>query len=414
MRHWVSLRDSILQIGKIAYDLSKIKNIYVLGAGKASAFMAASLESILGDRITEGHIVTKYGHSIPLQKIEVTEAGHPVPDENGEIASQKILRIAQKAAKDDLVICLISGGGSALLADIPEGVSLDEMKKLNDILLRKGLDIMKINTIRKHLSTLKGGRLTRAISPATSVSLILSDVIGDFPDVIASGLTAPDRTTYAKALNILEKHALKAEIPENLLRILEEGAKGLRPETLKEKETSVYLTRNLIIGNNRIALEQAAKKAISLGYQTQIYTHTMAGDVRKIAYQITSLAKRIQKTKGEEKICLLFGGETTVKVEGHGIGGRNQHLALLAAKRLSKTVGITLLCGGTDGTDGPTQFAGAVVDSDTIFKANKAGIDIDRYISSFDATSFFEKAGGLIKTGPTQTNVMDLIVLLVK
>ena len=390
IKRYVSINDKVLQIEDIAFDLSNIQNIFVIGAGKASAAMAQALESILGPRITRGHIITKYEHALPLQFIEITEAGHPVPDENGIKGTEHILSIVNNAGKDDLVICLISGGGSALLADVPEKCTLEDLKALNHVLLKIGADITEMNCIRKHLSRVKGGLLAKAAFPARVVSLILSDVIGDPLDVIASGPTAPDPTTFADAISILKNYQIENQIPAQIFRVLQEGFQGKRQETLKESDEALHSTSNLIIGTNRLALKTAKEKAESLGYESHIITNSLDGDVIDAADYIIETVKRVKKENINKKNCLLFAGEPTVKVKGEGLGGRNQHLALIAAKSLEDLPGITILSGGTDGSDGPTDAAGAVVDSDTAKNASTLNLDMAKYLSSCDSYPFFQ------------------------
>ncbi|HZK94928.1 MAG TPA: glycerate kinase [Prolixibacteraceae bacterium] len=413
INRYVSINQNILQIEEIAIDLTAIQNIYVVGAGKASAAMARAIENILGHRITAGHIVTKYGHSVSLKFIEITEAGHPVPDENGIRGTEQILSIVNKAGKDDLVICLISGGGSALLADVPESCSLDDLKTLSTFLLKTGANINEMNCIRKHLSKVKGGQLAKSASPARVVSLILSDVIGDPIDVIASGPTAPDPTTFADAISIIENYKIENDIPSQILQVLQEGFEKKRQETLKETDSILLNTNNLIIGTNLLALKTAKEKAESLGYACKILTNTLEGDVTDVADYIINSIKDVCRERTIEKTCLLFAGEPTIKVEGMGLGGRNQHLALIIAKLIEDLPAITFLSGGTDGTDGPTDAAGAVVDSFTSMNASTLNLNMDQYINNCDSYHFFMQEGGLIITGPTQTNVMDLMVALI-
>ena len=413
IKRYVSLNNNMLQIEKITFDLTLVKNIYVVGAGKASAAMAQTIEYILGSRIKEGHIITKYEHSVPLKFIETTEAGHPVPDDNGIKGTKDILSIVKKADKDDLVICLISGGGSALLADVPEGCTLDDLKKVSSVLLKTGANITEMNCIRKHLSAVKGGQLSSTAAPARVVSLILSDVIGDPLDVIASGPTAPDPSTFFDALAIISKYNIAGELPEKIISVLKDGLDNKRHETLKKSDKILELTNNLIIGTNKLALSTAKDKAESLGYESHIITNNLDTDVTEVASYITELAKHVRNQKTSKKTCLLFAGEPTVKVKGSGLGGRNQHLALLAAVLLKDIHGITILSGGTDGSDGPTDATGAVVDSLTLQKAYDLRLNPEEYIDNSDSYNFFKQAGGLIITGPTQTNVMDLMVALI-
>jgi len=409
------LKDECLVIGHLNFSLEAIEKIYVIGAGKASAMMGAEVEKILGNRITEGNIVVKYGHSCKLKYIKVSEAGHPVPDSNGFNATKAILNIAEKADINDLVICLLSGGGSSLLPDYPEGSSYDDMIAVNDLLINSGACIQEINSVRKHLSLVKGGQLARAVYPATLVSLILSDVAGDPLDVIASGPTAPDPTTFQQALNVLEKFNILPSIPDGILKYLMDGVTGIRPETPKSSDPVFEKTFNLLIGTNRLALEAAKQKALEFNINPVIIDDQLQGDIGSVVEYIVETALKFQDDKSEIKpVCLLFGGETTVKMTGKGKGGRNQHLALLSAILLQNHPGITILSSGTDGTDGPTDVAGAVVDSDTVPVALSKNIDPKKYLRDFDSYHFFKKTDGHIITGPTMTNVMDIIVVIVE
>jgi glycerate 2-kinase len=413
INRYVRIKNNVLHIDEISFNISVLKNIYIVGAGKASASMAKAIENILGSRITAGHIITKYEHSVPLKFIGITEAGHPVPDENGIKGTELIMSIVNKAEKNDLVICLISGGGSALLADVPEGCTLGDLMIVSDILLKTGADITEMNCIRKHLSKVKGGLLAKAASPEKVVSLILSDVIGDPPEVIASGPTAPDPTTFADAISIIKKYKIENEIPKQIYKVLQEGLEKKRQETLKESDEILLYTNNIVIGTNKLALKTAKEKAELSGYESKIITNKLDGDVTTAAEYIVETSKKVKKEEINKKICLLFAGEPTVKVKGNGLGGRNQHLALIAARLLKDSPGITILSGGTDGTDGPTDATGAVVDSFTFRRASSLHLDMEQYINNCDSYNFFKRSGGLIITGPTNTNVMDLIIALI-
>ncbi|MCX6326975.1 MAG: glycerate kinase [Bacteroidia bacterium] len=410
----MALKDNCLAIGSLNFSLEVIDNIYVIGAGKASAMMGAEVEKILGNRITEGRIVVKYGHSCNLKYIKVMEAGHPIPDSNGFKATEIILKIADKANINDLVICLLSGGGSALLPDFPEGSSPEDMISVNALLVNSGACISEINAVRKHLSVVKGGQLASAVSPATLVSLILSDVPGDPLDVIASGPTTPDPTTFLQALTVLDKFNLTASVTSGIIKYLKEGATGIRQETTKPADPVFEKTFNLLIGNNRLALEAAKQKALEYNINAVIIDDQLQGDASSVAEYIVGTSLKFKEDKYEVKpVCLLFGGETTIKMTGKGHGGRNQHLALLCADLLKDHPGITILSAGTDGTDGSTGAAGAVVDSDTFPEALSKNYDPALYLMEFDSYHFFKKAGGQIITGPTMTNVMDIIVVIV-
>jgi glycerate 2-kinase len=411
----MSLEDNFLKIGNLSFRLETIDNIYVIGAGKASAMMGAEIEKILGDRINEGHIVVKYGHSCKLKHIDVSESGHPVPDANGLRATRKILKIAEKANRNDLVICLLSGGGSALLPDITEGCQFEDLIKVNDLLINSGASISEINAVRKHLSVIKGGQLSKVVFPAVLVNLVLSDVPGDSLDVIASGPTVPDPTTFQEALTVLDNYGLISTVPTGIFTFLKEGAIGNRAETPKPGDPLFDKTFNILVGSNRMALESSKRKALEYNYNAIIIDDQLQGDTSVIAEYLVETAMSFKNDKDEVKpVCLLFGGESTVRMTGKGKGGRNQHLALLSAILLQNNPGITILCGGTDGNDGPTDAAGAVVDSETCRGALSRNIDAGKYLREFNSYSFFKKTGGHIITGPTMTNVMDIIVVIVE
>ena len=411
----MSLKDNRLKIGNLIFSLETMENIYVIGAGKASAMMGAEVEKILGERITDGHIVVKYGYSCKLKYIEVSEANHPVPDANGLRATKEILKIAEMANWSDLVICLLSGGGSSLLPDISEGSSSDDMIKVNDLLINSGACITEINAVRKHLSGVKGGQLARVVYPATLVNLILSDVPGDPLDVIASGPTVPDPTTFQQALSVLAKYDLTESVAPAVLNFLNEGVAGKRAETPKPGDPVFSKTFNILVGSNKLALEAAKRKALEFNINAVIIDDQLQGDISTVAEYIVETSLKFKNDENEVKpVCLLFGGETTVKMTGKGAGGRNQHLALLTALLLRGKPGITILSAGTDGNDGTTDVAGAVVDSDTIAEALSKNINPEKHLTGFDSYHFFKKAGGHIITGPTMTNVMDIIVVIVE
>ena len=408
------LDGSMLAIGGNELQLDGIRNIFIIGAGKASAAMGHYVESILRDRISGGHIVVKYGHSCKLKKIKVTEAGHPIPDSNGFKATEEIIRISEQALENDLVICLISGGGSALMADLPQGLLPEELYIVNNLLIRCGATINEINCVRKHLSKIKGGQLARIIHPAKLITLILSDVVGNPPEVIASGPTVADPSTFSDALRIINDYNLTPDITSGVLNYLKEGLQGIHQETPKPGDPLFAGILNILAGTNLTALEAAKSQAVNLGFKTYIIDAEMHGDVENVCESVISTAVAFKDNVEIRKpVCLLYGGETTVKISGEGQGGRNQHLALLAALKLQKITGITVLSAGTDGTDGPTDAAGAVADAQTIFRARSLNEDPEKYICEFNSYGFFKRAGGLIKTGPTFTNVMDLVVVLI-
>ncbi|MDD2513191.1 MAG: glycerate kinase [Proteiniphilum sp.] len=412
IRSQLKCEEGRLVIAGSSVSLPRHGHLYLLAAGKAASLMAKAAEEILSDHITEGQVVTKYGHSLPPGRLTVAEAGHPLPDAAGVEATRRMLSIAQKAEADDRVLCLLSGGASSLMADLPEGCSLAEVILGNDLLVRCGADISEINTVRKHLSAVKGGQLAAAAAPATVISLILSDVVGDDPGVIASGPTAPDESTFADALDVISRYALEERFPEPLMRHLHRGAEGLLPETPKPGAPLFRNVHNRIIGSNRLALEGAARRAIELGFAARIITDTLQGNYTEAADYILRTISDYQSTERLRPLCLLFGGEPTLQVSGNGVGGRNQHLALWLATKIDSSSGITLLCAGTDGTDGPTHAAGAVVDGRTLSDAQQKKIDAGDHLSRYDSFHFFQKAGGHIITGNTRTNVMDMVVVL--
>lgn len=407
--------NTILAVCDKIYDLSKYANIYVIGAGKASAYMALEVENILGEFISDGHIITKYNHGCHLQYITITEAAHPIPDENGLAGTQKIIDIAQKANENDLVICLISGGASALMIDTPSDLSLDDLRVVNELLINSGATITEINTVRKHLSEVKGGQLANLIYPASCLSLILSDVVGDPVDVIASGPTAPDSSDFNEATRILKHYGLYKQIPESVKHHLLLGMADVIRDTPDEFHPCFKNTHNHLIGNNLVALESATIYAKSLGFDTHIITDSLEQDYKAVAdFIVETIGQYVENRKNSKPICLLFGGEPTVKINGKGLGGRNQHLALYLATKISDTQNVIILCAGSDGTDGPTDVAGAIIDSSTCNNAALQRVDIKGFLDNFDSFHFFEKVGGHVYTGPTQTNVMDIIVVLIK
>ncbi len=410
----ISRKGSVLRFGDLTLSAEKIRNLYVIGAGKASAAMGHYVESILGDLVTGGLIITKYGHACMLQRIKVKEAGHPVPDMAGFEATREIIEICDGAGEDDLVVCLLSGGGSALMSDLPSGLLPEDIYLINNLLVRCGADITEINTVRKHLSEIKGGQLVKRAWPASLVSIMISDVSGNKPDVIASGPTVPDTTTFHDAWKVLEKYHLTGDVTMGIKELLLSGVDGKRPETPKPGDSIFDRTSNLLAGTNETALIAAQGAAADSGYNALIVTDNLSGDSENAAQMIIETALSFKDNiEASKPLCLLYGGETTIKVTGNGLGGRNQHLALAAAIKLANYPGITILSAGTDGNDGPTDAAGAVVDSSTIKSAESVRIDPEKHLREFDSYSFFRKAGGHIITGPTYTNVMDLVIVLV-
>ncbi len=408
----VTLTDETLSICEQTLFLSEIKKIYVVGAGKASAGMAVEMERILGNLITEGLVVTKYQHSQPTNFIKVMEAAHPVPDEKSVEGAELTKTLLGKTQKGDVVICLLSGGASSLWCDVPVGLTLAEIQSVFDILLKSGADINEMNTVRKHLSSFKGGQLIEYCGEVKVFSLIISDVPNDDLSVIASGPTVPDSSTFGDVVRILLKYDLFSKIPKNVLQYICDGLTGTIPETPKPGNNLFQNTFNSIIGSNSVALKAAAQKAKELGYNVMVNEDLLAGLADEVAVKIIS---ELSVLNEKRPFCFLQGGETTVVVKGNGIGGRNQHLALTALSEMvenSSEENTVLLCGGTDGTDGPTDAAGAIVDKCVLAKTKELELNPKEFLSNNDAYHFFEQTNGLLITGPTGTNVMDILLAI--
>jgi glycerate 2-kinase len=416
IRRHCKYEGKTLFIGNREYHLPGYKNVFVVGAGKAGAPMAAAIEDLIGESVTEGIVTVKYGHGSDLNRIKLKEAAHPLPDENGRHAASAIYNLAERAGKDDLVLCLISGGGSALMPFPYDGLTLKDKQDTVKALLSCNASIHEINTIRKHISKIKGGQLARAAYPATIVTLMLSDVVGDDLDIIASGPTVPDKSTFADCRDIFHRHNLSSRIPERILKHIELGISGLIPETPKSTDPAFNKTHNLIIGSNIESLFAAKVEAGHLGYHVLLLSSMIEGETRYVAQVHAAVAKEIIKTGNPlpKPACILSGGETTVSVTGSGLGGRNQEFALSASIDIAGNKNIVILSGGTDGTDGPTDAAGAFSDTHTVKRAEKLNLDPYQFLLNNDAYHFFQKLGDLFITGPTQTNVMDLRIVLVK
>ena len=415
IQNHLRIEDNILIVGEKKTDLSGFDRISVIGTGKASAAMAQAVEDILGERLNAGIVITKYSHALPLSKVQVMEAGHPVPDEAGFQGARQIVRFLEKTDEKDLVFFLISGGGSALLPYPHQELTLEDNQDVTKILLDVGADIREINALRKHLSQVKGGRLAQVAYPATLISLILSDVIGDDLDSIASGPTVPDRSTFVDCLKILDKYQIAERIPAVAAELIKKGASGKIEETPKPGDRIFERTQNQIIGSNIMAVVAAEKKAEELGYNTLILSTFLAGETRDVAGVHAAVAREILSSGNPviRPACVLSGGETTVTIRGKGLGGRNQEFCLAAALDIEDLDDVVLLSAGTDGTDGPTDAAGAIADGTTVSRARKQGMDPGQYLRNNDSYHFFESLDDLIITGPTFTNVMDLRIVLV-
>jgi len=408
-------------------DLDAYDRILLLGAGKASAPMARAFEELLGERITGGLVCVKEGHGEPLARARIVEAAHPVPDERGLDAARQVADLARQADARTLVINCISGGGSALLPAPLGGsltggrveLTLDDKQATTSALLRCGADIREINCVRKHISGLKGGRLLQLLAPARSLNVILSDVIGDDLGSIASGMTSFDVTTYADALAVIDRYALRDAIPANVLRALELGVAGELPDTVKPGDAALGYTDNILIGTNRQALQAAGARARELGYHVQLLSARIAGEARHVAKTLADIARDVAESDMflPKPACLIVGGETVVTLQGSGKGGRNQEMALAFLAEMAhwgeERWRISLLAASTDGNDGPTDAAGAFADAHALERAALAKMDMTESLRDNDSYHFFDRIDGLLRTGPTNTNVCDIQILLI-
>lgn len=407
----------LLTAGNAAYDLREIEHVIVVGAGKAGAPMAQAVEHLLADRVGAGCAVVKHGHSAPTRRIAVREAAHPVPDAAGLEAGAEVLRLVEAAGPRDLVIVLLSGGGSALLEALPPGLSLEDWKATNRALLASGAPIVEMNALRKHLSLLKGGQLARAAAPARLLALVLSDVVGSPLDAIASGPTVPDRTTWHDAWSVVERFGLAGALPAAVMARLRAGRAGNLPDTPKPGDPAFARTQTIVVGDNAAAAEAARRAAEERGYHALILSTFVEGEAREVAKVAAALGREVQ-AHGRPlpaPACLILGGETTVTLGGeHGFGGRNQEAALSAALALAGTQGITCVALATDGSDGPTDAAGGIVDGATVAAGAALGLDAQAALRRHDAYPYLDAAGALLRTGPTLTNVNDLLMVFVE
>jgi hydroxypyruvate reductase len=405
----------ILYAGEHLYNLANHSDLYVVGAGKATARMALAVEALLGERISGGILIVKRGHTVPLRKLEVVEAGHPIPDQAGINGTETIIGLLRRTQKTDLILCLVSGGASALLSCPVAGLCLQDKQQTTQALLNCGARIQEVNAIRKHISRVKGGRLAELAYPSTVLSLILSDVIDDSMDNIGSGPMAPDSSTFADCLSIIDRYGVGAMIPVAVRSFLKKGAAGEIVDTPKAGDPIFQKVQNLLIGNNHVALVAAKEKAEALGYHTLVLSSSIEGEARKVAIDHVVMARDVLSSSSPIRppACIISGGETTVAIRGDGLGGRNQEFALAAAIEIDGLEGVVVLSGGTDGTDGPTDAAGGIVDGTTVQRARDKGLDARSYLERNDSYPFLKTVGDLLITGPTLTNVMDLRLVLI-
>ena len=415
IRSKLSLKNSTLHVDSHSFNLEKFKNIYVLGGGKATGAMADALERVLEKQITRGLVNVPRGTISKTAIIELHEASHPIPDEAGVEGTRRMLEIAEQAEKDDLVICLISGGGSSLMPLPRNGISINDKREITNALLKCGATINEFNTVRKHISDFKGGWLAKRAYPATILNLILSDVVGDPLDFIASGPTVPDSTTFSDAVKVLEKYKLWEQTPASIQKVLSDGKKDLIPETPKTNDEAFKKVHNIVVGNNRLASLAACEHSKLRGLRALLLTATLEGEARHVGTVLASVAREVLLSGNPVKkpACIVAGGETTVTVTGKGRGGRNQEIALAAAMKLDGMNGVVVTSLTTDGVDGPTDAAGAIVDGKTVTRASRMGLTPERFLADNDSYSFFSRLSDLVLTGPTGTNVNDVTAITV-
>ena len=417
VRRHLSLKAGVLKAGGQRFDLRDYHRVFLVGVGKAAASMSIAAADILGDRLTRGIVVTKHGHAEKnIPRVELIEAGHPIPDEAGLHGAEVIADLLRDLNARDLLLVAVSGGASALLPSPKPPLTLPAKQKTTDLLLRAGANIGEVNAVRKHLSLLKGGQIASLAYPATVITLLLSDVMGDVLEIIGSGLTAPDGSTFSDALAVLKKYTLEKRIPSAVLRHLQQGADGLIPETPKPGNPLFDNVHNMVVASSGIALEAAQAEAKRLGYCTLILSSTIQGDTREAASFHAQILREISHSSHPiaRPACILSGGETTVIVRGQGKGGRNQEFALAAALEIAGLENALVFSGGTDGTDGPTDAAGALAMGDTIARAAAKNLSAATSLANNDSYTFFSALDDLVKTGPTGTNVMDLHLLLAR
>lgn len=413
LRSKIKLENSCLNVNNISFDLEQFRHIYVLGGGKAGAAMAQATEEVLGNRITAGFLNVPYGSKRKTNIIKLNEASHPIPDQSGVKGTRHILDIAEKATSGDLVICLISGGGSSLMTMPREGITLEDEQTVTNDLLKSGATIIEINIVRKHLSTIKGGGLAKKAHPATVLNLVLSDVMGDPLESIASGPTVSDFSTFNDAIQVLKKYELWQTATFSVRKILSEGAKGRHEETAKASDPAFTNVHNVVIGNNETAVYAALEYLKHEGLKTIPFKGLLTGEAMDMGKSLATFAFDAAHDFSQFRpIAVVAGGETTVTVTGEGLGGRNQELELSAALYLKNTGPCIIASLSTDGIDGPTDAAGAIIDTYTLRRSMQMGLDATEYLEGNDSYHFFSKLADLIMTKPTGTNVNDISVIV--
>jgi len=390
------------------YKLSKFDRIVILGAGKAGYPMTLACEEIFGSSISEGLVIVKDGHAGSTRWVKIVEGSHPLPSKRNELATSDLLALAETCDERTLTIVLVSGGGSALLPAPAQGLTLQDKQSTTKVLLDCGASITELNCVRKHLSRLKGGGLARTLYPAHSIVLILSDVIGNRLDSIASGPLAADETDFSEACAIIDRYGVSAALPRRVIEHLHSGAKGDRPETLSLGDPALERVHSLLIGSNELALTAVARTARSDGWTVEFLSSTFEGEARELARFYGALCRERASRRRRKPLLILGGGETTVTIRGKGKGGRNQEFALALAKEIARVPGAFGAGFASDGTDGPTTVAGAWADATTVERAECAGLDIDDHLQRNDSHAFFAAMDDHIVTGPTGTNVCDL------
>lgn len=410
VRDAIKMNGTTLEVGEREFDLDSFKRVVAIGGGKATALMASAAEGALGGRIDAGKVVIpEYQRRLPrLRRIQLLKSTHPIPSQEGVEAVESMLRVVEGPTERDLVLCLISGGGSALMPLPIEGVSLGDEQSVTRLMLRSGARIQEINCVRKHLSALKGGRLAERLAPATVVALIISDVVGDDLGSVASGPTVPDGSTFAEAKAILVGRGVWKKCPDSVRRAVENGVGGRIPETPKPGARTFERVSNILVGSNSLVRQTAVAELSKLGYSVSELPEVQ-GEAREFGARLAGLAKR--RRPGT---AIVAGGETVVVVKGSGRGGRNQEVALAAATSLAGRRGITTLSFATDGVDGPTDAAGAIADGDTVRRGKELHMIAEQYLEDNNSYPFFKALKDLVITGPTGTNVNDLSVAIIR